>query len=275
LQGHRSNGVGSGLILIAWAWLLCLPRAILKTIVIFAICYIFLKGNALNWLIALGVGMFPILRSVFMAVTGLGDGWFTRQSKGARLPSNRERERIYGLMSKWAKESPEPIRMPDRVYILDTGETHNSFAIGKSIFIFRGAIATPHFAGILAHELGHVNAFDSRVVLAINGLEPQALNLVRGKLPLAGSLHFFLSARPVMNRLFGFTYHWWSRRREFDADLFAARCGVAPDLISCLEDLHDFDAPMPWTIGQSHPYTEFRIDRLESFMTASRNAARA
>jgi Zn-dependent protease with chaperone function len=274
-SSEHSNGTMSGVFVILWAWFLCLPRVLLKTLIVFAVGYIFFQGNGLNWLIALVVGFFPLGRSAVSAATGLGDGWFMRNSMGARPLSEREKQHVDGLLDRFIAMRGPGTRRPGAVFVLETSETHNSFALGRNIYVYRGAVGAPHFPGILAHELGHVSAFDARVNLAINALEPQALNAVRelkagsNRGVLSSGFRAFATARPVMGKLFfGWVYAWWSRRREFAADHFAAECGAAVQMINCLEDLHTFDAPTPWGFGQTHPYTEFRIDRLQTYLTS-------
>jgi Zn-dependent protease with chaperone function len=218
---------------------------------------------------------------------------YTRLSLGARDPSRREREKVLPALEQIEEQAPGSIRAPDYWYVLDSPEL-NGYAIGSTLYVTRELINSSHLAAVVAHELGHFNSADSRLILAnqrfilpfafllkqidqkiivpgmwiVTGLtqeqySPRTDYLI-SLLVLMLSFIFSLMAGGFGLLVLNPLWVWYWRQREYDADHFAAECGMAQPLVDYLEQHQYFDVAQPFFLS-AHPYTELRIDRLLAY----------
>jgi len=163
--------------------------------------------------------------------------------------------------------------------------------IGETLYLTTGLINSDYLPGLIAHELGHTNSSDGRLVLAtrrfvlpfsfvftqLTGSVAPGLIMFSGS--LVGSARVdYLASQIIMliNFMLAFfgggfgllllnpLWVWYWRDREYKADLYAAECGMARNLIEYFEVHKYFDAAVPFFMSE-HPYTELRIDRLLAF----------
>jgi Zn-dependent protease with chaperone function len=171
------------------------------------------------------------------------------------------------------------------VYALDVPEP-SAFVIGKALYLSHPLFQSPYLAGVVAHELGHLNSSDGRFVLGLNRLVIPVFH--RMSVRLAGdTLHedklvarsarkemgcvrslltliFALMGGGIGVRLMTPLWLRYWRAREYDADRYAATLGQGPLLTEFLElYTQPFDLAIPYFDGMTHPYTELRIDKLE------------
>ncbi|HXH32273.1 MAG TPA: M48 family metallopeptidase [Bacteriovoracaceae bacterium] len=153
------------------------------------------------------------------------------------------------------------------------------------------ALSKDEILAILAHELGHMKLKHIPKSLVVSIVISFVSFFVMGRLAsspwfynghfvrvLAPSVLFllFTQALPLYTFWFSPLSSWISRRREFDADAYAARETKAEDLVSGLLKLYQQNSSpvvtdkVYSTFYHSHPPAHERIKRLESLEGKSR-----
>jgi len=255
---------------------------------IFAMALRYWIGNRILGVPGAVVLAFAPLTASLAALVGLpSGGLLTRAELGARRPSQREQEAIEQALGMFVGPN---VRGPKAIYIIDL-PTANAYVIGTTLYIERGLLLSPDLQAVLAHELGHLNSFDGRLIHATRRL------LFPGMIFVADYLFRFAAhdagynpdtgQREVHKQISGIgcwasyvgmfvgllgggfgmwvlrpAWEVYWRQREYQADAFAAQLGQALPLAEALDRVLVLDAATPFLIGRMHPYTELRIDRL-------------
>lgn len=260
--------------------LLELAAAWLRWRVSFAFFSFFVSDQTSQQL-ALVVGYAPLIWSALNVLGLPGGGFATRRALGARVLSQREQNALQAALGQFPGTTPAP----RWVYALDVPEP-SAFVIGKALYIGHPLFQSPYLAGVVAHELGHLNSSDGRFVLGLNRLVIPIFH--RMSVRLAGdtlhedklvarsarkemgcvrsllTLTFALMGGGIGVRLMTPLWLRYWRAREYDADRYAATLGQGPLLAEFLElYTQPFDLAIPYFDGMTHPYTELRIDKLE------------
>ncbi len=246
-----------------------------------------------------------------LTLLGVPSDYLTSLEMGARRPSQRERDMVEPeLTALYAQR--DTIKKPHTWRVIDIPEM-NAWVLGTTLYVSRELIRSPHLRAILAHELGHINALEARLMLALRRLAfPGGLIIVRlmtygltfiqpgsqeetTELP-GGSLDAYnarLAAKPLQSTgclhtilswlllgvvVFSGGFSLWFlsiplmaywRQREYEADRFAALLGEATGLAAALDYIRILDLPTPWLFvsRRAHPYSELRIDKLQTYAT--------
>jgi Zn-dependent protease with chaperone function len=210
--------------------------------------------------LALIVGFGPLAISLATLVLPLGSWWFEQQM-GARKPSERE-QAVFELAFEELREADPNLRPPHRWSVLDEAAP-NGYSYADILLVTRGALEIPSFAGLLAHELGHLNSSDARVTAAIYRIITWPREPLQFPFRLLG---FLVSGRIGFWPMQWFWPMYW-RRREIRADEFAAKLGQKAALGAHL-DVYALEGDLPTPFKafgtSSHPWTEHRIDKLET-----------
>jgi heat shock protein HtpX len=249
---------------------------------------------------------------VFALLFGMGGAFISlaiskpmaKWSTGARIIGNPQNENEHWLIETVAKQADKAgIGMPD-VAIYEASEI-NAFATGMNrnnalVAVSTGLIrkmGQPKVEAILAHEVTHVANGDMVTLALIQGVL-NTFVIVIARL-LGGILDSFISNRNEDDEGEGFVFHvivfileivfgilasvivmWFSRQREFHADLGGANLAGRHKMIAALESLlesHD-ESSLPQevaTLGiagregwsklfMTHPPLEERISFLKS-----------
>lgn len=223
--------------------------------------------------VGIAAGVAPLVWSLG-AFVWPGAGLWWRWRSGGRDPSPREREAFELALDDLVAAEPGG-RTPARWFVVD--EALPAAAVrGRAVMVTRGLLGLPELGGVLAHELGHANTIDGRLIEALNRLvlwgdpvgpplpytriqviRPLFRSITRLVLYLAGGGASLLVLRPA------WAGYW--RQREYAADLYAAQLGAGDDLARFLEH-HAlfFDVPVPfiWLSEAAHPPVELRLGRL-------------
>lgn len=236
--------------------------------------------------VVLGFG--PLLWSLAALLGVPSGGQMTRWELGGRQTSQRERTTIdtaLGVMQRTG------VRLPHAIFMLDH-PTMNAYVVGTTLYVERGLIGLPELPAVLAHELGHLNSLDGRLIYAARRLMlPGMLGVARmlfgitqleigvdprtghryaasRRVSGCGCLAFYLALLlAAVSGGFGFLLlrplwrRYW-RQREYVADAYAAYLGQALPLANALERVLLLDAALPFMGHGTHPPTELRIDRL-------------
>ncbi len=210
--------------------------------------------------LALLIGLGPLVISLATLVLPLGGWWFEQQS-GGRQPSERERIAFDYAFAQLTRVDPS-LRPPHRWFVTDEDEP-NACVYADTLMVTRGMLDSPFFPAVLAHELGHLNSSDSRLTAAVYRITTPPRNPVG--FPFK-TLAFLVTGRVGMAFVrMPWAIYW--RHREVLADEYAAKLGQGPALATYL-DTHalDGDLPTPFKAfsDTSHPWTEHRIDHLQS-----------
>jgi Zn-dependent protease with chaperone function len=108
----------------------------------------------------------PVVYSVLIVMGMPGITLVTRLRLHARAPTSEERERIATAFNH-VLSSDE--KRPTRIFIIEQASL-NAMVIGKTLFVMSGTLYSRCLPAILAHELGHLNSMDGRLVQAIRVL---------------------------------------------------------------------------------------------------------
>jgi Zn-dependent protease with chaperone function len=211
-------------------------------------------------LIALVIGAFPLVLSLATLVLPLG-GWWLRQQSGARRPSEREQATFEVAFEELRGAYPY-LRPPHRWFVLDEASA-NAYSYANTLMVSRALLESPFFPAVLAHEMGHLNTSDARVTAAIYRImtwprEPLGFPFRLIGFLISGRIGFWIMQKP-------WAIYW--RRREHDADAYAASLGQGPALAAYLDTYAlagDLPTPFKDFGGTSHPWTEHRIEGLET-----------
>lgn len=206
---------------------------------------------------ALVIGYGPLVLSLLTLVLPI-DGWWWEQSEGARRPSERERY-VYEDAIQQLKQTNPALREPRRVCVLDIDD-ENAAAYADTLMITRGMLESPLLAGVIAHELGHLNSSDARLSAALHRLTTPPRGHVRRGLR---TICFFATGAAGMWPVRAAWGAYW-RHREYEADHYAAALGQGQLLAVFLDEraLNDLPVPFVWLTEHTHPPTELRIDRI-------------
>jgi len=228
-----------------------------------------------------------------LALSGLpgGDRW-TVVVRGARAPTPFEDATIWRVLHELDAASGGRVAAilgNTRLFVLE-GTELSACVIGTGLYVTRPLLDadTRYLAPVLAHELGHLDSGDARLVLALRRFEiPEgkrvaagADRLVEGAVragtltrhPLGCLLGFWFG---LIFKLFGFgrgglglrvTGPGWAgywREREFAADRYAQALGQGRGLIEYLRRNRFLDAAIPYfPLVSEQPYITERIDQL-------------
>ena len=210
--------------------------------------------HAVAWIIGYG----PLILSVATLLLPLG-GWLWMQQSGGRTPSERERLLYEDALAILTQADPQ-LRPPRRWFVLDAPSV-NAAAYADTLMLTRGLLESGFLEPVLAHELGHLNTSDARLIAALHRLTTPP----RRRMPfplrtisflLSGALGVWMTRTP-------WAAYW--RAREFGADQYAAKLGQGQALARFLDTNaleNDLPIPFMWLTEHSHPFTEHRIDRL-------------
>ncbi len=278
----------SGYLLLVLTILIELVSAWIRYRVMFSV-FSFVLEDAISLILANIVGYGPLIWSVLNALGLPGGGFQTRRALGARELSQRERD----AFSQALAQLPAQTRAPRWIYALDA-PFEQGYVIGSALYLTRPALQSPYLPALIAHELGHLNTSDGRLLLALNRLtlpffqalgitvagdtasdDPLLARLARKQTGCIRSglvLMLTLMGGGFGGRLLGFLWVRYWRAREYAADRYAAELGQADLLADFLEiQAQPFDMATPFMQGMVHDYTELRIDRLDQFREMQRH----
>lgn len=276
------NNTVTGYLLYAATFVIEVAAAWLRWRVAFWFFGIWASDQTANY-IALIIGYTPLIWSLLNVFGVPGGGFATRRALGARVTSERERAALRLALEMLPSNTPAP----KWVYVIDTPDA-NAFVIGKALYISRVLFPSQYLAPIVAHELGHLNTSDGRLILGLNrfvipffhrlavGLAGDMLSddkqIARQAKRQMGCVRSgFITLFALMGGGLGvrlMTLFWLSywRSREFHADRYAAERGQGHGLAESLEQIaQPFDMAIPYFSGMTHPYTELRIDKLLNY----------
>jgi Zn-dependent protease with chaperone function len=237
------------------------------------------------YLLILFLSLFPILASLATLIFP-GGSFFTRFALGARDTSRREKDMIAAAMEPVQAQAPKGTIAPTGVFVIDA-VSMEAYVVGTTLYLTREMIRSPFLGAVIAHELGHINSADGRLTLALRRLVVPPVyvfsSLVGQVAPgifkagllsdtPGGYITAFVAVMLFITLslagggfglwLLGLFWTWYFRGREYVADHFAAKCGMAANLAEFLERNYQFmDTSVPYFLS-THPYTELRIDKL-------------
>ena len=244
----------------------------------------------LHLLITAVMGFYPLVWSLLTySIAALGDSAGVRIRMGSRPPVKEEQEKVSRTLKEIQKKQPR-IKAPYRWEVLDN-PFPNSFTIGGVSFLSSGLIESDYLEPAMAHELGHVNQKDGRLLLSLRRLiiplayfygidtAPLPAGPVSGgqmatTVSMGDDAALFYRMQAVQTQfeiakeyggmsLFRLGEQWaafW-QNQDFKADDFAAELGYRDQLIAFLEEYKPLDNAVPFLM-RMRPYTALRIDNL-------------
>lgn len=211
---------------------------------------------------------------------------------GCRKPNQEEKDLLRRLLSKSTVHSGKSVDSYN-LYV-SNDKNLNAFAIGTdnicvNRLMFR-AMPEEELAGVLAHELGHIENRDTTYSLGCYGMNVIAELIINLYLISVRILSFF-SFIPIFS-LFIFAFiifvrlqmfviqfllylplqlvsFFGSRQQEYAADLYACKVGLGRDLYNALQRIAKIYEEEPRGIfsqlWDTHPATEKRLRRIEAY----------
>jgi len=116
---------------------------------------------------AWAVGLAPVIWSL-STFWFPGGGWWWHRYHGAREPSSIEEERILGAIKHLGSRA-EDVGEYLRLYIYDS-QKFLAYARGRTLLLSIGVLESKFLKPAVAHELGHFNLGDARVIQALDRL---------------------------------------------------------------------------------------------------------
>lgn len=246
--------------------------------------------------IGLVLGCWPLGRSLFhmgFPYTRSGAGEDERDTLGAREPTRAERQKIIDTLETVRASATIEMAAPSYWFVMDA-PMPDAYTIGSTVYVTSAAIEDSHFAGIVAHELGHVAHKDGDLILALRrfviplayfiGVDrqptPAGTVMARGTGISSDVIRnedekIFYRFKALQIKLFlafwtgglglFFLGRQWARfwrRRDFLADDYAVQLGQADSLMGILSTHRHSDVAQPFLLS-SRPYTAERLDRLQ------------
>ncbi len=115
-------------------------------------------------LYALIIALLPIAISL-LTLTGIPSGFlFSRPELGGRKPSQRELAAIKSSLALLARPG---VKMPSHIFATDHPE-ENAFVRGTTLYVTHMLTESDYLTAVLAHELGHLNTADGRILVALD-----------------------------------------------------------------------------------------------------------
>jgi Zn-dependent protease with chaperone function len=216
------------------------------------------RSTAPLHVVAWVIGYGPLILSVVTLLLPLG-GWLWMQQSGGRTPSERERLLYEDALAVLTRADPQ-LRPPRRWFVLDAPSI-NAAAYADTLMLTRGLLESGFLEPVLAHELGHLNSSDARLTASLHRLTTPP----RKRMPFPLRTISFLSSGALGVWMTRTPWAAYWRAREFGADQYAAKLGQGPALARFLDTNaleNDLPIPFMWLTEHSHPFTEYRIDRL-------------
>ncbi len=241
-----------------------LPGAVLRFLQVFLVGLVlgFALGGILHvpassvtyWAFLLGFvwALLPLVWSVLMLVFPLSPGAVGKH--GARDAVPEELERIRGALETFYY----PVSLPGRWYIISDSTWFNGHVIGDKLFLTQATLQSRYLAPLLAHELGHLNMRDGRLLLAVQRLVDWP------------HWAFFVGLGGFITGRFWIK---WAHDREFAVDDYGYRLGLQEETIAMIEEMvlpfeqsrpADMVAWLPFKRIDTHPTAMQRISRLRA-----------
>jgi hypothetical protein len=230
------------------------------------------------------IGFGPLVFSLLSLIRPVGAGSYWRTRVGGRAPSDRERLICDEVLEMLGERDPG-MRVPRSWFVIDDLQV-NGAVLGDTLMLSTGTLMDVALEPVLAHELGHLNAIDGRMTVALNRIALPANLFARvdraigerggclvGLFAIAG---WICSGELALVLLRPF-WDAWFRAREFKADAYAAHLGQAGALADMLERealIDDQPIPFRFISGASHPSTEHRIQALHNLDRHQQGALR-
>jgi Zn-dependent protease with chaperone function len=149
-----------GLALTAAAFVLDLPSALARLIIVSVLLGAVTRLSAATDALAVLAAFGPYARSIAALAAPLPAGPLYRGALGARKPSGREREALDAAVA--LLPGVAPLRS---TLVVDSPE-ENAWVLGSTLFVSRGLFESPHLTAVVAHEAGHLAGGDGRIALA-------------------------------------------------------------------------------------------------------------
>jgi len=252
------------------------------------LCIQALTAGAARWLLALlawsALGLFVDMRLspgfvAFLCMTGPlvwsaaafwlpGEGRLWHEQVGAFDPSEGEAQLIDTAFETLGREATRPLSGLS-IYVVDTNDKF-AFIRGRALILSRGLVESGSLAAVLAHELGHANSTDGRLMQALDRLvlwgdplvparEESTLREYGGLAALVvGTLRWVIriAGGSLTLRLMSPLWARYWRKRERAADEFVVSLGHGPALAQYLKD---WEQPKE----QPHPRLLFNLQQYE------------
>lgn len=209
----------------------------------------------------------------------------TQWAIGARMPSERETDRIDTVFKQLMESGHGSVQIHENYFIIDN-PTPQAFTLGKNAYITRAAVDSEYLPAILGHEIAHLNLGDGDVLLSLRSFTYPFIqyrltgigNLSKGAFYSREYTENSVELVKIVNKelsvflfaiLFGgfavlrYQHEWaeWFRERDYYADEYVIKLGLGQQLQSYLEEYKDLSIAVPYSQNWMQ-FNELRIDRV-------------
>lgn len=108
----------------------------------------------------------PLLVSLAVLAGAPSGHVLARRSLRAREPTPDERGQLEATLRHFQARG---VPVPQRFFMVDD-EGLNAAIAGRTLFVYKELLDSPYLPGVIAHELGHFNHLESRLLMAIRAL---------------------------------------------------------------------------------------------------------
>ncbi|TCJ06269.1 zinc metalloprotease HtpX [Cytobacillus praedii] len=240
------------------------------------------------------LGLILYVCSLALALSPFGE-WILRIQQGCKPLSRKEHiDRLMPLFDEVYKKAKQldPTIADDVKLFLNNDNSPNAFATGRrTICVNKGLLSysDDEIKAVLAHEFGHLSNKDTdlilivavgnmivtvmfviyRIIFNVIGLMSAVVNRSIGTLLMTFFIDVVLVGLMWLWTKFGMVLVMHSsRKNEYAADQFAAKCGYGDELIHVIDSFNGLEVSASkglWAnLASSHPDPDERIGNLQT-----------
>lgn len=155
----------AGIILYIFTLILESISVVVRYLLVSALVGLF-AGERAGVLVGAVAAAGPLVASLVMLAGAPSGHLLTRRSLRAREPKPAEGGQLEAVLRHFQERG---VPVPQRFFVVDD-EGLNAAIAGRTLYVYKELLDSPYLSGVIAHELGHFNHLESRLLMAIRVL---------------------------------------------------------------------------------------------------------